>query len=171
MSRVPRPATTIIEEYLVFDDRLRHVEVIGGYQRGPIPAWREVGATGEPQFRPKWGNADSNNLSFLKDNAGGVRIKGHVQASEGYGAILFTLPVNYRPVLSLEFASLAHVPADSAGPARWESATVTIVGLEPQLFFRPGEVSFNTSTSTINLGSLNNIAFPTILEPTPGGIG
>ena len=66
--------------------------------------WHEVGATSEPAFQNSWTNYNSYLVSpfyatagFYKDSQGFVHLKGLVRSGT-IGAVIFTLPVGFRPL-------------------------------------------------------------------------
>jgi hypothetical protein len=71
-------------------------------------AWIEVGSGGSaPAFENSWVNYNSGThqtTAFMKDFFGFVHIKGIVKNGTTAAAI-FTLPVGYRPALSVTFAT------------------------------------------------------------------
>jgi hypothetical protein len=72
-------------------------------------AWHEVGAGGEPAFQNGWTNwgGTLSTAAFYKDFFGRVHLKG-VVTNPGGSAIIFTLPVGYRPAKEENFAQWGH---------------------------------------------------------------
>lgn len=77
----------------------------------PMDTWHLVGAAGEPAFVAPWTNFGSGEqvAAFRKDLSGHVTLRGAVK-SGALTAVMFTLPVGYRPPAALRFA----VEANSA---------------------------------------------------------
>jgi hypothetical protein len=96
-----------------------------GFVKGPVQAWREIGAAGQPGFTQYclslcydiWSNYDTghNSAAFYKDPLGVVRLKGLVKV----GALpvlaipiscdemsIFVLPAGYRPAKTTIFTTL-----------------------------------------------------------------
>lgn len=74
-------------------------------------AWHEIGASGNPTFASNWTNADppdEQTAAFYKDPFGVVHLKGIVTATSGAGAVIFTLPIGYRPPKGDLFPSYVH---------------------------------------------------------------
>jgi hypothetical protein len=97
----------------------------------PPEAWREVGAPGQPGFKPGASNAisplpgtlDFETAAFYKDREGVVHLKGMVVSSSDPNHEIFNLPAGYRPGERrlIEFA--ASCRAACAG-----TTTVQIIG-------------------------------------------
>src|SRR5262245_7005924 len=71
-------------------------------------AWHDVGLTvGEPQFGSNWQNNDAAlPVGFYKDPLGIVRLKGGALPTSVGSARIFTLPVGYRPGVTLTITGL-----------------------------------------------------------------
>jgi hypothetical protein len=128
----------------------------------PQPAWRNVGAPGQPGFGGQFKNGDHSGgeaagapVAFFKDDMGVVHLRGVVEVTAfvcGYDA--FVLPEGYRPANVLRFTAtlnrsdgnyyeFATIPITitSTGGVRVTSCTVEVgdwIQLE-QISFRAGE--------------------------------
>jgi hypothetical protein len=95
-----------------------------GFIRGPVAAWREIGAAGNPAFacladgepaECTWDNIGYgfNSAAFYKDPLGVVRLRGVVAVFGTFTApacqkySMFTLPTGYRPAAKTVAATLA----------------------------------------------------------------
>ena len=81
----------------------------GGIAAGSLEDWHEIGAGSEPAFANSWvnfGGAEAT-AAFRKLANGMVVIKGTVKDGTGLTATIFTLPVGYRPIKTIDFATIA----------------------------------------------------------------
>jgi hypothetical protein len=71
----------------------------GGGSAAPIALdpWHNVGTAGEPAFQSGSQYSGFLPVGFRKDPFGRVHLRGMIAGSLGAGAVIFTLPVGYRP--------------------------------------------------------------------------
>ena len=90
--------------------------------------WREVNATGQPQFTNAWTHYDARVASFYKDAGGRVEFEGVVKDGTINTAI-FTLPEGYWPRLGTKIfvvdnnTVFGRVSIDTAGVVRHHGAS------------------------------------------------
>ena len=78
----------------------------GGIAAGALEGWHEIGAASEPAFQNSWVNfgAGEATAAFRKLPSGLVVLKGLIKSGT-VGAAAFTLPIGYRPALTMHFAA------------------------------------------------------------------
>jgi len=94
-----------------------------------------------PTLAGAWTNFDSTNAQagYWKDNFGNVRLQGFVKGGTG---VIFTLPVGYRPLLTMNFIVIAngtvgYINITNAGVLTLQAGSNANVSLD-QIFFREG---------------------------------
>lgn len=91
-------------------------DVITPYNLTLPQTWHKLGDAGEPAFGAGWQNFSAletgggwTNVKFMKDQQDWVRLTGLANRPvAGTQAIIFTLPVGYRPPIDCEFTTVAN---------------------------------------------------------------
>ena len=85
--------------------------------------WHYVGDTGEPAFQNSWGNSGATQqLGFRIRETGIVDIQGDISGGTAL-AVIFTLPVGYRPSANAFYSTTGYV---SGGADEYLAATVNV---------------------------------------------
>lgn len=97
------PFLLLQQQIKALEDRIQRIEP------GIYPEeWNKIGQAGEPAFQNSWINYGSGYdvVSYMRDAAGFVHLRGAATGGST-GTVIFTLPINYRPLTRVAMTTQA----------------------------------------------------------------